>query len=334
MANAPNLTISSLTTPSIAPLSINDKTFYQLSQRLIATLVLIPCILLSASLYASSSEPLPAEDKKTTITVAINEITFQKYQKYLNLDFCQKLPSLEQVQVDRNLLDFYLVCLALTEMGVEIVTKFIPSPSYARTLKMIEKGEVFTTTETVWYSDTGDHLHYSQEIVRSGEFEKGIYVYPRHELLSTPSEDLNFSEFTAITSSTWVRDISILNAMTPDVHKTTYINSRFRMLKAKRVDFTLMEFSSLADLSITQDDITLVPVPGIKVTFPGSRRFIFSKHSSYNDQLHTIIDKGISKLRQQGAIYRIYVQGGFINEHVKDWKIMNTNEEVNGLSGK
>ena len=95
------------------------------------------------------------------------------------------------------------------------------------------------------------------------------------------------------------------------------------MVVADRADITLAPFQSNSDMKVHVDDLELVPIPGVKVSLPGSRHWPISKKHPRGEEIYTALEKGISVLQQNNVIQRAYEECGFFHPAVKEWKLLN-----------
>lgn len=275
--------------------------------------------------FGVTSTPLSA--KKTneiTIKVAVNIITYEKYQLHSKLDLCNNFPDFSALQTDRPLVELALACMALKTQGVNLMFEFIPTSGYARSVWLVQKGVVDTFSQSVWQDDIDtEHTYATIDLIRTGEFTKGIYTYKDHELLTMDVEAIDLSKYRGMTQQTWLYDIEILEKLTPDILKNNYFPVMFKILANQRADFTLMEFPSKGSLSIAQDGYELRPIEGIKIKINKARKLIVSKKSKHGEYYFNTLNKGLKELREKGEIHKTYVDTGFINPKTEAWKIIN-----------
>ncbi|WP_159084244.1 hypothetical protein [Saccharobesus litoralis] len=226
--------------------------------------------------------------------MSINQVTHQKYITYMHADMCRQLPKLGHEQLDRSFFELIIVCNAFATQQVQLNLEFVPTPSYLRGVRMVEQGTVDTHSASIWYSDINQsQLYASEEVLRTGEFEKGIYVHESHPLLILPPDKINLSHYTALSVKAWRHDWAVSQSIAQSVADTGHMPAIFEMLAAKRADFTLLEFSNHTSMDRVQNDIRLKILTGLK------------------------------QLRAKGLIYPVYVKAGFINPKVKHWRVVN-----------
>lgn len=266
-----------------------------------------------------------AENKVLELTVALNSVTLKKYQHYLEHgDICKRISQYEEVQLDRGLVELILMCEALLEAGFNADIRVISAPNYARALRMVDIGQVDTLAESVWSQDSiRESTYVSAELIRYGEFEKGVYVKHGHALLASDPDHLDLSSYRGITFKSWFFDWKIMGLLTPEPIPIVQLSSLFKMLAADRADFTLLEFPAKNTFDIIQDGLLLKPILGVKVLIPDSRRFIVSKKTLDGKTIFKALELGLVKLREKNRIRETYIKFGFINKRTEHWRILN-----------
>jgi hypothetical protein len=115
-----------------------------------------------------------------------------------------------------------------------------------------------------------------------------------------------------------VKALSAMNLK--DFETAITLENVFLMIDKKRADFTLVEFSSNADLGVELGGVKLVPVPNCKVVLDDSRSWIIAKKSPNAEAILAAFRKGLVNLRDSGRIERAMVESGFLNSKVSSWK--------------
>ena len=76
---------------------------------------------------------------------------------------------------------------------------------------------------------------------------------------------------------------------------------------------------SLCNTGKNLDDVDLTLVPGIKVSFPGTRHFMVSKKHPLGAKVYAALERGLVVLRERGVISMAYRECGFFNEEYAGW---------------
>lgn len=281
-------------------------------------------ILLFSSIVTAEKTITPPL-KIIRIKIAINQITYDKYPQYIGKNLCSNLPNFTSEEIDRALLELSIICLAFKNQNVLLEVDATPSPSYLRSIWMVKSGLTDTAANSVWTQDIEDsnNIFSTIDIIRPGEFEKGIYVHESHPLLKVATEEINLSNYVGLTVKSWVHDWQLTNSLTNKKVLDVYLPKLFKMLATHRGDFTLMEFPSTPSLSVEHNEITLKPISGVKVLIPEARKFIFSKKNINAKEIFTILNKGLRDMRTNGKISELFTKVGLFNQKTKHWRILN-----------
>jgi hypothetical protein len=226
--------------------------------------------------------------------------------------------------VNRPTLDLVLELQVLKAGGLNFDFELVPMPNHERSRHEIIDGHVDLSAETEWdsrYAADAESLLRSDALVKKGEFEKGIYTLPGNSGLLRISSIEELRKFVGATVGTWTLDVKALSAMNlKDFETAITLENVFLMIDKKRADFTLVEFSSNADLGVELGGVKLVPVPNCKVVLDDSRSWIIAKKSPNAEAILAAFRKGLVNLRDSGRIERAMVESGFLNSKVSSWK--------------
>ncbi|MFC3120133.1 hypothetical protein [Agaribacter flavus] len=208
--------------------------------------------------------------------------------------------------------------------NIDYSIQLVESPSYYRSLRMVEDGLVDTMAESVWLSDINDSLvHVSSPVLAVGDFEKGIYALAGHPLVKGQKTS-KLDDYTGVTIKSWKHDWQILNDISDRVVSTLRYDSLVKVLEAGRGDFTLHEFPQGGQLTLDLHGAQMMPIEGVKVIIPESRVLVFSKKRRDDKGLVKSIGHGIRELEKSGEIKRLYRQLGFHNPATEGWQVLNS----------
>jgi ABC-type transporter Mla subunit MlaD len=225
----------------------------------------------------------------------------------------------------RGTVDFVLQLQALVAAGLDFDYELRVSDNNARARHEVVQGYADLCAETVWDVDIErDALIEVSPLIGQGEFEKGLYTVPGNErvLQVTSVDDLR--PLVGVTVVSWKVDVRTLHALgLRGVEQVFKAENLFSALQQRRADFTLLEFAATPDMSVVHDNIKLIPVPGCKVSLPGSRSWVVSRRSQYADLLADALERGLQALRAEGRVARAFRESGFIHPRVVDWKRLN-----------
>ncbi|MBC06265.1 hypothetical protein [Thalassospira sp.] len=213
---------------------------------------------------------------------------------------------------------------ALTTGGIKAKVKPVLSPNSERSRKMVSDGLADVKSDWEFNIDPDPDLLKSAPILRKGEFEKGVYVSQDAFILNGERRISDLHDMRAVSIRTWRLDWQALENLAPKSLTSAPTTLQiYSLINAGRADFTLLEFSSEPDLARRYEDITLYPMPGVKVILPDSQHFMVSRRLTGAQNFIKALDHGLTALRQSGFIRQCMVNSGIINEKVADWKILN-----------
>tara|TARA_B110000116_G_scaffold98106_1_gene85391 strand:+ start:405 stop:1328 length:924 start_codon:yes stop_codon:yes gene_type:complete len=258
--------------------------------------------------------------------VAIDEDVVIDYYKFIGQRNPLHIKSYTGPHSRRDVIELLLLLQILDAGGFKEKVELLKQNSYRRTLSMIRTGDALAYGTPAWSGDvSNNHESYwvSKEMIRSNEFLVGAYT-SEDNLLALSANAKNFSALSAVSSKQWRVDWNILQSLrVKALHNATSWPRMIKMVGAQRVDFTLSPFYPSPSMKITRDDITLVPIPNIRISMGESRLWVVSRKHPDSEAMQLAITKGMAKFRQQGTIVRAYTESGFFDPRVKNWKVLN-----------
>lgn len=282
-------------------------------RRIVPILYAIILLMISPSVFAKDD---------LHITLAVHSIRKPIIEEALKQQPCDEIKEFPGTW-DRVVTEFFILCQALKIGGVSPTFSFLGYPNYSRMLTEAKSGKFLMMAFAPWTKDADDTLFYiSDEVLRVGEFEVGLFVLPTNKALLNVQTIDELRQFIAISNQNWVVDWGTLEHMKIYTHSVSKYDRMFKMVEAKHGDFMLNAFSSLPDMSRTVEGIKLVPIPNIKIGLKGSRRFFVHKNTPNSELIFDALQKGLKELRNQGLIRKRYEETGFYHPDVKEWKLL------------
>ena len=227
--------------------------------------------------------------------------------------------------------ELLLLCNALRVGGPPVRLELVPQPNYNRGLAEAIAGRIDLPSQTVWASELDEHddtLLRSLPVIQAGEWQVGLFTTAnRTDVLGVRSLD-QLRQLTAAAPRGWVEDWRALSAIgfksLLDVQASDTV---FHMIQAGRADVTLRSFSREPDLGSQPGyaPTRILPIPGFKVALPVSRHFAVSRQRPDAEALVRQLDVGLTKLREQGAIMRVFERMGLFEPRVADWQVLGNN---------
>jgi hypothetical protein len=226
----------------------------------------------------------------------------------------------------RPVVDLLLELQALKAGGLDFDFEIVPKLNYEQAKIEVVEGRADLTAETIWGDEIAANpkeLLKTDEIIRNGEFAKGVYVLSTDDkMLKLTSRD-ELHERVGAVVATWLLDVKTMEGLKlKDLIKTPRPELVFAAIQKKQADFTLAEFSASPDMGTMFGEFKFVPVPNCKVPIMGSRSFIVAKASPQADAILAALAGGVKILRENGTIERAFKESGFFNPRVADWKLL------------
>lgn len=250
------------------------------------------------------------------------------------IDYTKFVANRDPVTVDtyagansrRDIVELLLFMQMLDAGGFSHEIQLHNEHSYRRMLAMVASGEALAYGTPAWSGDLIGYEHkywYSPEMVSAEEFVVGAYTSEKNQrALAAGAENLN--QLSAVTSRQWRVDWDVLeNLKVKRLYSASNWPNMLKMVGAQRADFTLSPFYPGADMIIRQDDITLVPIPNVRISMGEGRRWAVSLKHPLSEEMQAALVKGMEIFRQRGTIARAYTESGFFDPRVSEWPIIN-----------
>ena len=260
------------------------------------------------------------------ILIYIRDDVYEDYQQFVANRDVLAIKDFSGKTVRRDVVDMIIAQQALKLGGFNHSFRYASGKVNFRNTKMLQEGKLLISFDSYWHQDAqaiADKVFISEPVIRLGEYVAGIYTSPKnHAVLATKTLD-DLQKFTAISTPLWRTDWQTLQALPLKelIQENSWL-SMARMVNIQWVDFLLMPFNATEDQSFTMDKIRLVPVKNIAIVLKDSRHFVISKLHPQGKAAYSAIDKGLAKLRAQGAIMKAYTQAGFFIDKSK-YKVLN-----------
>jgi hypothetical protein len=213
----------------------------------------------------------------------------------------------------RDVAEVALALRALRVAGLEEEIGLAPAPSVERILADLRLGAAVMSATSLWRSDIdGPTLAAGPALIGEGEFEAGFYVRP-----GTPAGLLGLR---AVVDPTWRPDLATWQAIGPAtiLHAPGWA-SMVRMVEAGRADVLLAPFQPTADLSLSAEGITLLPISGLKAGLAGTRHWAVSLTHPRGAEILALLVRGVALLRERGDLPGAYRACGFMDPRVAEW---------------
>jgi len=266
--------------------------------------------------------PVSAFAEKYFLPIAASEGLAASYNHFLAKRDNDPCNIHDYSGTSRSVISLILMQQAADIGGLPFSPLFRKAPNPGRALLQVKQGKAVAFAGDMWRCEADDTMIISPPVVRKGEFEKGIYGKKENRRLMTVRSLKDLQKLSTAVDLTWTQDIDVLQKMhIGSIIKVPRYSLMLRLVDSGRVDFILGELGgSTKDLSFQHYDITLYPVPGVKIALNDSRHFLFSKQHPMGKRLAQAVTRGMTVLRKRGTIRRALEQCGFINKNVHHWK--------------
>ncbi|WP_143247578.1 amino acid ABC transporter substrate-binding protein [Agaribacterium haliotis] len=290
-------------------------------------------------LYSQSNTSLAAADKpserrqvRVGIVQNINNPELAVFSEILaspKADLSQwwyRFPSAAAVQQALT-----VQLLAYGELDADIV--YVRYPTHKRLIEQLIQGKVHIAAETLWASQLRPHrgkLALSEPLLRIGEYEKGFYTHPDklEHLKNLPVSELK--KLSVAIGENWdVDEKALKHAGFHNIKQAIDANALFKIIHAGRADLTILEFSGHPGLMIyakdmsDHSDISLAPIPGLKILLPDERIFAVSVLAPGGDEVLRALNLGLQIMREKNLILPLMRRTGMLSEKTAGWKRIN-----------
>lgn len=262
---------------------------------------------------------------RTIISVSATGDLERNYLAFMNNRRPDQITSFASSYASRNVVSLALLQKALHLGGMtDVEFDFQHVPNSERERAEVKSGRVAVGSQDYWDADFDDTVYRSDPVITDGTFEKGLYTHPTNATMLSVRDKQSLKDRSAVIVGTWKGDIAALRALEiKQIHDVYELQAVAKFLGLRRADFTLLEFSSRPDLSVSISGVSLVPVPGIKVVLPGNRCWMVSKKHPLGEQIFKALSIGLKTMQQDGTIRRAFAESGFFQNRVKGWRVIN-----------
>lgn len=257
--------------------------------------------------------------------IVLNENVLLDYWRFVGQREPMEVNTYSGTHSRRDVIELLLLMQMLELGGFNHEIKFHPEHSYKRILHMLSQGYANVYGTPVWHLDIASEPELfwaSEAMVRPGEFVVGIYTSPSNLTAMRATAD-TITNLTAVSSRQWSADWATLTALKLKwLYNTNTWDHMVKMVNAGRADFTLSPFYPTDDMRLKVGNVTLAPIPNLRLAFNDSRHWAVSRKHPNGPEMQEAIAKGMAILRQRGTIVRAYTESGFFDQRVKHWPVI------------
>jgi hypothetical protein len=223
------------------------KEFHRLKY-LLRTLFFSVMIISTYSIRITSAEKIELQH----IIIGADKDTIDNFKKFSEITPIKKITTFNNPYTGyRAVVELVLIHQAIKLGGLETEIILKEMPNYARSVLQASHGKLDMPSETLWGLDIDETLFYKTDpIIRKYEQEMGIFVLPELNDTYKVNSLKDLQNLSAVVQKTWIMDVATLKDMKISrIEYPSTINSMYKMVEAKRVNFLLWTFSSISEVT-------------------------------------------------------------------------------------
>ena len=217
----------------------------------------------------------PSVQATTHLKISANGAAIDAFENWTSVTPWAQIENYRNANAARPVIDLLLELQALKAGGLDFDFELVRTINYEQAKIEVVEGRAQLTAETIWDDEIAEHaaaLRATDDIIRNGEFVKGIYVLPTNAALLKLSTIDELRAATGGVVSSWVLDVKTLEQLKPKaVEKRAAPELVFQAIQKGQIDFMLDEFSAAPDMSDQRAGVRLIPVPNYTVAIAGAR---------------------------------------------------------------
>lgn len=276
-------------------------------------LITVGFYVVSGSFFACATEQPNAEP---SIAIFIRDDVYHDYKRFLAGRQPQNITDFSGQFIRRDVVDMIIAQQALHLGGFDKTFDYQVGKINFRNTKLLEQGELLISFDSYWYEDAkslAGKVYISDAVIRKGEYFAGIFTSPKNKKVFNLYHLSDFNQLTSVSTPRWRTDWKTLSQLPlKDLVAEDEWLSQVRMVSMQWIDFMLMPLMPQMNNQYVLEDIVLKAVPKVLVLLDDSRHFVITKHHPDGKRAFKALQKGLTLLREQGAIEKAYRQAGFI----------------------
>lgn len=205
----------------------------------------------------------------------------------------------------------------------EVRELMVPEGNYLKVGRMLRQGRTALVANTVWLdavNAAAPEIWVTDALIQDGQFSTGIYARADRAASLQSALLTQRGSLSAVSSSNWLVDWRELQRLEfRHMYDRNMWPEMVEMVGRGSADVLLAPFQAPINSGIHLDNHHLLPVPGVKLTLPGSRHWVASKHHPKGKIGFAFLQRGLLKLQEMGRIEQAYRQSGFISSELDGW---------------
>lgn len=235
----------------------------------------------------------------------------------------QKCPAVSIAETGENqmLLEYLIICNMLLDADEQTSFEIIGYPVVPRLVAAISSGDIDVSGFGIWSNESQfPNILRSSPMLKKGEFNKGLYVTAQSKMSLSDYSPVPIDSLVAVSNQNWTYDWQILNCEFKRVMHVDRYEQMFQILARQRADVLPLAFGKNQDLSREEFGIRLLPIKGIKLSFPDSTHVLIAQQSPQKNILQNRIKASLAKLNSDGQLRQWYIKTGVINPMTDNWR--------------
>lgn len=280
--------------------------------------VSLSLVLLVTALSASASD---------TIDVLVTHHVENNYSKFLANRSPIEIKHYSGDGITREILELILLHQALRQGGYQGVIDLNSREwIYDKQIKALQAGHATLIGTTLWKEDftkLDTHIIASPALIRTGEFEAGLYTTPDNKTAITARSLQQVRKLSAISNPNWPVDWRALNQIKlKHLFHASDWDQTIRAVMSRRADFMLAPLMNYTQ-GIEGSSMDLTVIPEVKILLNSSRHWAFSRQASNSEKVMKNLEQGLAIMRSNGSIARALRESRFINPATEHWLVLN-----------
>ena len=269
----------------------------------------------------ASNVPFTSEKKQHNVSIVINQSVLNEMAK-VNSEPCQQPDDFHLYADKKHLLSLNVFCRALISANYPFKLTIIASPNVKRGKALLSEGKAHALIHLVPQKDNlqnGEHLIYSDVVINDKERLSAFFTTLNNKkaLAATSFEDLQ--NLKAAVATTWPWQQRWLDTLGISYQKLLYKNL-FKFIQVKRADIVLLDMKGETPTTREMLGVELVAVGQTYFVGDKIEHFVLSSNIEGSQQLVTALSLGLSKLKADGVIDKLFAGTKLNKIPLKGWK--------------
>ena len=226
----------------------------------------------------------------------------------------------------RDVVEVVLTQQALHLGGWQESMDMVRAQSYDRILLELKSGRGLISATGMWEFDVSaaELRPVAPHLVPVGKFVVGVFTAQENTAAQQVKDLAALSQRSAVCNPSWRPDWEFWQTTgIKELQAESVWPAMVQLVGSQRVDYVLAPFPAGDDLHLQVNDVTLVPVPGMRIALLQPRCLAVSRTHPQGAQAHAALEKGLQQLFEAGVVEQAYRECGFYNESVADWPVVN-----------